>query len=159
MTAQPSVTDAVFERAVAWTLKDRRIYMPPVGEFLAICDFVVGELEREAERARQDLARPALAAPAAVAPKDERWWSRTPPAVRTAFLRRHVAIGKLRARTGRLLQPHSGAEDHGFTEQEIAAVLAEMDAGTASKGPLGDALPVAEVVDGRGEWPVSGAAG
>lgn len=55
------ITAAVFERAVRETLATIRDYLPPVGEFVAICEFARGELQREAE----GLPRLALAAPPA----------------------------------------------------------------------------------------------
>lgn len=158
ITARPSVTDQVFERAVAWTLKDPRTFMPTVGEFLAICDFVIGEVEREHERAQQDLARPTLQGPPA-SPQGR--WSELTRDQRAAFFERHTAIGKLRFRTGHLLNG-GDPNAHEFTDAEIAAVVAEMRSGVAPVGPIArDAgRVVAQAATAAGpEWPGAAPAG
>jgi hypothetical protein len=101
------ITDAVFIRAVQETLDTVQRFLPGTAEFLAICEFVKGEIDRAAHKA--------LPSPAPVVGGRSS----------NATLLRHSAIGKLRARNGNLLAA-GDPETHEFSEQEIDAVLHEM---------------------------------
>lgn len=146
------IGDAVLVRAVTETLETVAGKLPDVAEFRAICQYAKRALDIEAERAAQDLARPALMGPPA-APQGR--WATLTPDQKAAFAERHIAIGKLRYRRGRLLNggdPHA----HEFTEADIAAVVAEMRSGSAPVGPIArDAARVAAraAPNDVPEWP------
>jgi hypothetical protein len=101
------ITDAVFSRAVQETLDTVQRFLPGTAEFLAICEFVKGELDRAAHKALPPPAPVVGGRPS------------------NATLLRHIAIGKLRARRGNLLAA-GDPEAHECGEQEIDAVLGEM---------------------------------
>jgi len=64
LLVQTWLTDAVYRRAIAWTLAHwEERGMPPVPKFLAICREMKAQLDRESATTDQDLTRPALAAP------------------------------------------------------------------------------------------------
>jgi hypothetical protein len=101
------ITNAVFIRAVQETLDTVQRFLPGTAEFLAICEFVKGEIDRAAHKA--------LPPPKPVVggrPSNDE-------------LLRHIAIGKLRARHGNLLAA-GDPEAQEFGEQEIDALLDEM---------------------------------
>jgi hypothetical protein len=101
------ITDAVFSRAVQETLDTVQRFLPGTAEFLAICEFAKGEIDRAAHKALPPPQPVVGGRPS------------------NATLLRHIAIGKLRARRGSLLA--AGDPDaHECSEQEIDAVLAEM---------------------------------
>jgi hypothetical protein len=101
------ITDAVFRRAVQETLDTVQRFLPGTAEFLAICEFVKGEIERAAHKALPP-PQPVVGGRRS---NDE--------------LLRHIATGKLRARHGTLLA--AGDPDaHEFSDQEIDALLDEM---------------------------------
>jgi hypothetical protein len=101
------ITDAVFSRAVQETLDTVLRFLPGTAEFLAICEFVKGEIDRAAHKA--------------LPPPEPRIGGRPS----NDELLRHIAIGKLRARRGPLLAA-GDPEAHEFSEQEIDALLDEM---------------------------------
>jgi hypothetical protein len=101
------ITDAVFSRAVQETLDTVQRFLPGTAEFLAICEFVKGEIDRAAHK-----ALPPPAPVVGVRPSNDE-------------LLRHIAISKLRARHVNLLAA-GDPEAHEFSEQEIDAVLDEM---------------------------------
>jgi hypothetical protein len=109
------ITDAVFRRAVQETLDTVQRFLPGTAEFLAICEFVKGEIDRAAHKALPPPAPRIGSRPS----NDE--------------LLRHIAIGKLRARHTNtkhswLLSDNGFQPDsHPFTEDQINAVLAEME--------------------------------
>jgi hypothetical protein len=109
------ITNAVFTKAVQETLDTVQRFLPGTAEFLAICEFVKGELDRAAHKA--------------LPPPAPRIGSRPS----NAALLRHIAIGKLRARrtneTRSALLSDNGfnPDSHPFTEGEINDVLAEME--------------------------------
>lgn len=130
------LTAAVLDRAVAEALDAMagdQAYVPSAGDFLGFCRLAKSALEDEAERAAR-LARPALPGPALHPPPDS--WARKTPEERRAFAERHIAIGKLRARHGRLLARDGTADDHGFAGEQIAAVVDELQRTGWGTGPL-----------------------
>lgn len=141
------VTEVLFERAVQATLSLIRDYLPPAGEFLGVCEVVRDELARDAERAAQDLQRPALPAPAA------QMASIDGLARFRALVASHAARGaRLMARRAAIVQ-HGHAlgliagtdELRAYVQREYAAVLlADLPpaAGTGVPGGPGP-LPVA----------------
>jgi hypothetical protein len=103
------ITDAVFRRAVQETLDTVQRFLPGTAEFLAICDFAKGEIERAAHKA---LPPPPPEPVVGGRPSNDE-------------LLRPIAIGKLRARRGPLLAA-GDPEAHEFSDQEIDAVLGEL---------------------------------
>lgn len=136
------ITDAVFRRAVQETLDTVQRFLPGTAEFLAICEFVKGEIDRASHKA---LPRP-----------EPRIGGRPS----NAALLRHIAGGKLRARHGNLLAA-GDPEAHELSEQEIDAVLDEMARRREfeslrrlpEEAPPLDILAALGVSAAAGEWP------
>lgn len=128
ISRKPWITLPVFQRAVLLTLGAVKDHLPPVAEFVAICEIAKGELDDEERRAlpRPDVA--SLPAPDVTRPPVgyplEKW-------------DRHVAIGKARARRRK-----AGEQDIQPSETEVDALLREMAERRELKGALETALRV-----------------
>lgn len=157
------IDDAVFTRAAQETLDTVTRFLPGTAEFLAICEFVKGEIDRA--------GRKALPPPA---PAEELVVLVGRPS--NATLLRHAAVGILRrryaARGQRALLSDVGGDvtSPKFDEEEIRSVLDEMTRrqkfealralpdeappGTALRALLADAGATgAAGAPAAGEWP------
>lgn len=118
LVGQPWVTDAIFHRArnLILTQHDDK-YLPPFKVVLDYCHEAKAQLDRETERRDAEL-RVKLPPPK---PVPGGWKTMTGPQ-RAVHFERHLAIGKLRARTG------ITDLDVEFDppEEDIAAVVAEI---------------------------------
>lgn len=154
------LTPELIDQALDWTLYREpptmqggalvyRSKTSPVGVFLDACR----RFRRDAEDRAHSKRLLSLPAPKGNRPGN-------------AELLRHIAIGKLRARQGRLLE-RDDASAHEFTAQEIDAVLAEMAhrreyeslRRLPKDAPLLDTLAAMGAVESSaaGEWPPTAA--
>jgi len=141
LDTHPWITPEAFRRGVnrmCWEHKGD--FLPGPAVALDFFSVAVKEVRRETEKA--------LSPPAPVA--DAEWAQKDGPQ-RAAFLERHLAIGKLRARAGVSLTDYEGnLVPFAPTEQEIAGVIGQMRAQRFLSGALqriadGEVLTPAEL--------------